>query len=237
VAFLFALLATPVSENPPETVLPAQPAGIWRWLVAAIALCLLAVSARFWPGEIFAEKARAALRDDHNADALAFARRGLAWDKNNPFLYSYLGEAQHFLTLSAPDPATARGLQEDAAAAFAAGLKLFPQDTGLLLRLAQVFDLLGRFPEADEVFHRLFRYDPLFGNVYAYYGLHWQLQRRIRTAERCFRLADQLGEREISPKALENIERMKNDPVSRTLLDVFPDVAIDLPAEHLLPKP
>jgi len=237
VAFLFALLATPVSENPSGTVAPPRPAGAWRWLVAAVALSLLALSVRFWPGEIFAQKARVALRDDHNTEALDFARRGIAWEKENPYLYGYLGEARHFLTLHAPDAATARTLQEDAVAAYADGLMLFPHDTGLLLKQAQVLDLLGRYPEAEEVFQRLFRYDPLFENVYAYYGLHWQMQRRIKTAERCFRLAVQLGEREIAPKALENIARLKNDPVTRSLVNVFPDVGIDLPAERFLPKP
>ena len=62
-----------------------------------------------------------------------FAQRGIAWDKENPYLYGYLGDAQHFLTLNAPDPASAIKLHEDALAAYSAGLKLFPQDTGLLL--------------------------------------------------------------------------------------------------------
>ncbi len=64
------------------------------------------------PGEFFAEKARVALRDDRNADALALARRGVAWEKKNPFLYGYLGEAEHFLTLTATDEPSARMLHE-----------------------------------------------------------------------------------------------------------------------------
>jgi O-antigen ligase len=238
VAFLFGLLAMPVSrENLPETAEPERPAGIWRWLTLIVAICLLLLSARFWPGEIFAEKARVALRDNRNAEALALAKHGLAWEKHNPWLYGYLGEATHFLTLTAPDTATGQVLEENAAAAYADALKIFPYDTGLLLKQAQIFDLLGRFPEAEQNFQQMFRYDPLFGNIYAYYGLHWELQRRIKTAERCFRVADQLGEHEISRPELEKIARARNNPLTGTLLDVFPDVMGELPAERVLPKP
>jgi O-antigen ligase len=238
VAFLFGLLATPIStEEMLETAPAPRPAGIWRWLVGAVAMCLLVLSARLWPGEFYAEKARMALRDDHNADALAFARKGMAWEKHNPFLYGYLGEALHFLTLTAPDVATAQSLHEDALMAYAEGLKIYPRDTGLLLKKAQVLDVMGRYPEAEQVFEELFRLDPMFGNIYAYFGLHWQLQRHMQTAERCFRVADELGEREIAGPALQNIDRLKKDPVSQSLLNVFPDVPVDLPAEHLFAKP
>ncbi|MEI9896274.1 MAG: hypothetical protein WDN28_21030 [Chthoniobacter sp.] len=64
-------------------------------------------------------------------------------------------------------------------------MKLFPRDTGLLLKQAQVLDLLGRFADANNIFQRLLVVDPMFGNVYAYYGLHWQLQKRIKPAELC----------------------------------------------------
>jgi tetratricopeptide (TPR) repeat protein len=201
-----------------------------------VAVVLLGISVRLWPGEIFAEKARVALRDSRNAEALEFARRGLAWEKRNPNLYGYLGDAQHFLTLNAPDAASARMLHEDAVLAYEAGLKLFPHDTGLLLKEAQALDLLERFPEAEEVFQRLFQYDPLFENVYAYYGLHWQLQRRMKAAEQCFKIASRLGENEISPKWLDYIERLKANPVGQALLSVDPDVPLDLPAERVLPK-
>ena len=238
VAFLCGILAAPVStENLLEPGKALRPAGLWRWSMAALALVLLALSARFWPGEIFAEKARMALRDDRNSEALAFARRGIAWEKNNPFLYGYLGEALHFLTLNAPDRVAARSLHEEALEAYAQGLKIYPHDTGLLLKEAQIYDLMGRYPEAGQDFEQLLHLDPMFENIYAYYGLHWQLQRYMRTAERCYRVADHLGEHEITGPALQNIDRLKKDPVSQSLLGVFPDVPIDLPAEHLFPKP
>jgi O-antigen ligase len=238
VAFLCGILAAPVStENVLEPEKTERPAGLWRWSMAALALVLLGLSARFWPSEIFAEKARMALRDDRNSEALTFARKGIAWEKHNPFLYGYLGEALHFLTLTAPNPAAAESLHDDALQAYAQGLKIYPHDTGLLLKEAQVLDVMRRYPEAEQVYEQLLQLDPMFGTIYAYYGLHWQLQRHILTAERCYRVADKLGEHEITGPALQNIDRLKKDPVSQSLLGVFPDVPIDLPAEYILAKP
>jgi tetratricopeptide (TPR) repeat protein len=237
VAFLFGILARPVSDSALENTSAAPPAGWWRWFGALVALVTLLFSLRLLPGEIFAEKARVALRDDRNADAVALARRGLAWEKRNPFLYGYLGEAEHFLTLSAPDSATARALHEDAVTAYEHGLNIFPQDTGLLLKQAQILDLLGRFPEADEIFQRLLKYDPLFQNVYAYYGLHWQLQNRFKAAEFCFRVAKRLGETEISTRGLQKIEQLKTNPLAQTFISDSREPQLNLPAAWLLDEP
>ncbi|MDR3406690.1 MAG: O-antigen ligase family protein [Chthoniobacter sp.] len=234
VAFLFGLLASPSNAPNNDTNEPVKAAGGWRWLAAAMAVALLGLSARAFPGEFFAEKARVALRDDRNADALSFARRGIAWERSNPFLYGYLAEAEHFLTLSAPDTTSARMLQEDAATDYESALKLFPQDTGLLLKEAQVLDLLGRFSEAEDIFQRLFKCDPLFENVYAFYGLHWQLQKRMKAAELCFRIAKRLGETEISPTGLQSIEQLKANPLGQAVYSHFADPQLNLPAEWIL---
>ncbi|MEP6667594.1 MAG: O-antigen ligase family protein [Chthoniobacter sp.] len=237
VAFLFGILARPMGDSEGESGQPVQAAGWWRWLAAAVAVVLLGLSARLLPGEILAEKARVALRDDRNSDALALANRGLAWEKKNPFLYGYRGEAEHFLTLSAPDEVAAHILHEDAATDYERALKLFPQDTGLLLKEAQILDLMGRYADAEDVFQRLFKCDPLFGNVYAFYGLHWQLQKRMKAAELCFRVAKKLGETEISPKSLQNLEQLKADPMAQTLFSHFTEPQLNLPAEWILSEP
>lgn len=237
VAFLFGVMARPISVPALEDAPPAKPAGSWRWFGAAVAAVTLVASLRLLPGEIYAEKARAALRDDRNADARAFAQQGLAWEKKNPFLYGYLGEAEHFLTFGSTNSATALALNEDALGAYAAGSKLFPQDTGLLLKQAQILDQLGRFPEAEEVFQRLLKYDPLFENVYAYYGLHWQLQNRIKAAELCFRIADHLGGTDISTKGLQNIQQLKTNPLAQMLIANSPEPRLDLPAAWILDRP
>lgn len=237
VAFLFGILAAPIGDRTLGHTQPLKPAGGWRWLPVSITLVLMVVSARLLPGEVWTEKARVALRDDRNAEARDLARRGLVWEKKNPFLYGYLGEAEHFLTLGASDAASAHWQDEDAAKAYEEALKLYPRDTGLLLKYAQILDLLQRHDEAEEVFRRLFQCDPLFGNVYSYYGLHWQLQNRMKAAETCFRIGKVLGEREISSRGLESIQRLKANPVTQSLIDNSPEPVLDLPAEWVLSIP
>jgi len=237
VAFLFGLLATPVGDPSFAAGESEKPAGLWRWLPVAIAIVLAAGSIRLLPGEVLAEKARVALRDDRNDEARDLARKAVEWEKKNPFLYGYLGEAEHFLTLNAPDQTTAFFLHEDAATAYQSALKLYPQDTGLLLKYAQILDLLQRYGEADEVFQTLFHSDPLFGNVYAYYGLHWQLQNRMKSAELCFRVAKRLGELEISNRGLQSIEQLKSNPVAQALMANSPEPLLNLPAEWVLNEP
>jgi len=237
VAFLFGLMARPVGTLVFEETPASQPAGWWRWFGAAVALVTLVFSLRLLPGEVYAEKARVALRDERNTDAVTFARQGLAWEKKNPFLYGYLGDAEHFLTQGNTDSASVRALHEDALEAYDSGLKLFPQDTGLLLKKAQVLDLLGRFSAAEEVFQLLLKYDPLFQNVYAYYGLHWQLQNRFNNAELCFQVARRLGDTDISAKALPNIQQVKANPLVLTLMSNSPEPQLDLPAAWLLQEP
>ncbi|EDY20278.1 O-antigen polymerase [Chthoniobacter flavus Ellin428] len=237
VAFLFGLMARPVGALAPEQAPAPKPAGWWRWLGAAVALVTLVFSLRLLPGEVYAEKARVALRDERNTDAVAFARQGLAWEKKNPFLYGYLGEAEHFLTQGNTESASVLALHEDAIEAYASGLKLFPQDTGLLLKKAQVLDLMGRFSDAEEVFQQLLKYDPLFENVYAYYGLHWQLQNRINDAELCFRIAERLGGTDISTKGLQNLQQTKANPLVQTLMANSHEPRLDLPAAWILQQP
>lgn len=237
VAFLFGVIAAPVSDRNFTSDQPTKPAGWWRWMPVAIAVVLAVVSIRLLPGEVFAERARVALRDDRNADARDAAQKGLEWEKKNPFLYGYLGEAEHFLTLNTPDAASARALDENAATAYESALRLFPQDTGHLLKYAQILDLLHRYDDAEEVFQRLFKQDPIFGNVYAYYGLHWQLQNRMKTAELSFRIAKRLGETEISTKGLQSIEQLKANPLAQAFMDSSPEPVLYLPAEWILHEP
>ena len=113
---------------------------------------------------------------------------------------------------------------ESAAEAYQEGLRLFPRDTRLLLVLGRTLDLAGRFAEADEVFQRAIAGDPNFGNVYAYYGLHFKLQRRWTEAELYLRKANALSEVEISPAALAEIEQFKNSELGKKLLPPAPEL-------------
>lgn len=219
VAFLFGILARPVHEPG----VGAARLDWLRWVLPGVGVVLLACCVRFFPGEYYAEKARVALRDERYSEAVAFAEKGLELEKKSPNLYGHLGDAKHFLTRDLADPAGRVTLHEQSVEALRSGLQLFPRDTGLLLKLARSYSLLNRLPEAEDVFHRVFECDPNFGLGYAYYGLHWEMQRRIRTAERNFRKAQSLGETEISAKGLRRIEQLKKSPVGQALMSGFPE--------------
>ena len=187
------------------------------------------IAGRYLPGEVWAERARVALRDDRNADAIPLAERGLAWDPKNPNLFAHVGEAKHFLTQDVTDPVAQRALHLKSAEAYRKALQLFPQDTGLLLNLGQTLDLLGNFREAEDVYERAFECDPNSGNVYAYYARHLQMRRLFKSAERYYRRALSFSQWPVAVEGLASIERMKQDPVSRTMMSLSPEPDDDTP--------
>jgi hypothetical protein len=50
-------------------------------------------------------------------------------------------------------------------------------------------------------------------------------------------VAAALEEKSIAPQALQNIEKLKADPVARSLISAVPEPDIELPAEAVLPPP
>jgi len=221
-AMLFGILATPSADLKPVGEKPRGGAG-QAWVVPAIAVALLVLAVPLLPGEYYCELARRALRDRRYEESRALAERAVGYERKNPNLYFYLGQARHFLTQGMEDPVARAALHEQAAEAYEEGLKLFPKDTRLLLKLGQTLDLAGRFAEADVIYQRAIDGDPNFGNVYAYYGLHFQLQRRLQDAEFYFRKARDLGETIISGPALTQIEQFKNSEVGKRLLLLAPE--------------
>ncbi len=229
-AFIFGILATPLGAGMARPV--AAPATgsqpWWRWVSFALAVLLLVIAGRYLPGEYYAERSRVALRDDHFEEAVDFAAKGLEWEQKNPYLFGHFAEAKHFLTLHSPDEASGRVLHEEAVTAYRKAVQIYPRDTGLLLKFGQTLDLLGQFPEAREVYRSAIAGDPNFGNVYAYYGRHWLLQRHFRTAERYYQHAASLGEKELSPRGLDRIAKLRQNPLGETLISGTPEPESDL---------
>jgi len=222
-AMLFAIMATPSADLKPVGEKPRRGSGWQAWVVPPVAVALLALAVPLLPGEYYCELARRALRDRRYEESRALAERALGYERKNPNLFFYLGQARHFLTEGMEDSVARAALHEQAAEAYEEGLKLFPKDTRLLLKLGQTLDLAGRFADADVIYRRAIDGDPNFGNVYAYYGLHFQLQRRLQDAEFYFRKARELGETTISGPALTQIEQFKNSEVGRRLLPPSPE--------------
>jgi O-antigen ligase len=90
----------------------------------------------------------------------------------NPDLYLYLGEAYRMIATRIPDPYINQEFFADAAAAFEAGLKVFPQDENMLVRYGQVLDGLERFDDAEKVYLRALSWDPRFDTIHTYYETH-----------------------------------------------------------------
>jgi hypothetical protein len=221
-AVLFAIVATPTSVSS-RTGAPSQNGTRWfRWIAPSTAVVLLALAVPRFSGEYFGEMARRALRDREYDKARQLAERAIESEKKNPNLYFYLGEARHFLTLEIKDPVAVAALHEQAAEAYEEGLRLFPKDTRLLLKLGQTLDLAGRYEDADAVYRRAIENDPNFGNVYAYYGLHWMVLRHYKLAQRYFRKAGSLGEWEVSGPGLAQIEEIRKSPLGSVLMESKP---------------
>ena len=230
-AILFAILATPSVDQKASGEKAFRPLGWMPGVAPVLGVGMLILGVPLMAGEYYCELARRALRDRRYEEARALAERAVGYERKNPNLYFYLGEARHFLTKDMEDPVARAALFEQAVEAYQEGLKLFPRDTRLLLMLGRTLDLAGRFAEAEEVFQRAIAGDPNFGNVYAYYGLHFKLQRRLSEAEFYLRKANFLHEVDISTPALAEIEAFKNSELGKKLLPADPAEpgALDLP--------
>jgi O-antigen ligase len=180
-AFVFGILANSgVGQN------ESAPRNSWRLLPWYALLLLLSValglqSRRLWPGEFFAEQARAALRDNRPFAALSFARKGLQFEKRNPQLFYYLGRAR-FLAGEHQKSEPARASFYGAALpAYESARDLAPLDEAYWLESALTYDALERFPEAEWMFGEVRRLDPRSEADKKYYEAHLKLWKELGT--------------------------------------------------------
>lgn len=173
-AFLFGLLANP--EIPEETPAPDAPASeallAGRRALSVIGGALLGLALVAWPGECFTEKGRIHLRSGEFAAAAASTGRAWQLDSWNPFSAFFLGEACRLAVAGEPDYAARQALRNRAERAYAAGLRLFPQDENLLVRRAQVLGELKRLDEAEASFQAALAADPQLGILRQLYDEH-----------------------------------------------------------------
>ena len=233
-AFLLGILASPSADIRGASDTPRPGSGWLPWMAPAVSAVLLGLAIPLMPGEYLGELARRAVRDGRYDEGSALAGQALTWERKNPNLYFHLAEARHYKTLEVEDPVGRAALHEQAAEAYEEALRLFPRDTRLLLKLGQTLDLAGRFDEAETIYQRAIAGDPNFGNVYAYYGLHFKLLRRFKLAEETLRKARDLGETEISTPALAEIAQFRNSELGRRMLSNSPE---EQPAPEPAPPP
>jgi hypothetical protein len=229
-AMWLGILANPRSDDP-ERPLRWRIGGPWlRFSLPLVSLALIAFSVPRMQGEYYGERARMCVRDQMNPEAVQYAERAIQLDPKNPRLYAYVGEAKHNLAMLQKDPGAAYRLHAEAALALSEGLKYFPTDTQLLLKLARTLDNIQKYAEADVVYRAAIEADPNFGNVYAYYGHHYFLQRRLLRAEKLYSRAMQLQEAEVAPLGMKDIARYREMASKEETSDFYP--IEDLPGDE-----
>ena len=170
VAFVFGVLANAGAQHQAKLPEPRPSILGWRLVLAAIALFVAIESVRLLPGEYFAERARAALRDDQIESGTGYALRGLARERNNPNLYQYLGSARFEQAES--NAATAAQFYQEALAAFETGRALAPREEAFAIGMADAYDALGRFNEGEWMYQEALALDPRSTSLNSLYQAH-----------------------------------------------------------------
>ena len=160
-AFVFGILANPGTPQRAPASPPLLGPGAWRLVLPVLGLIILIQCARLLPGEYFTERARTALRDNNPEAALLFAQRGLESERQNPYLYQYLGSAFFEKGDDLESSLAVRTSAYKAAlSAFENARALAPLDKTFPVALGSLYDLLGRFPEAEWMFNEALALDP-----------------------------------------------------------------------------
>ncbi len=180
VALVFAVLAAPglVEE---ERTRSAVPRLTPRFAVAIPALALLLLCIRHLPGEYFADRARLALWREDSGAAAELALKALEHEGQNPHIYFYLGRALRASAADLADPEEQRPLYETAIKAHAKAQRLAPLDATYPLEQAMLYDKLGRFEQAEQMFARAQARDPRAVYIAQEYRAHQELWDKSRT--------------------------------------------------------
>ena len=176
-AFVFGIIANPGVRGGSEPAAPRRGGIGLRLAVVALGILMLVQCVRLLPGEYFAERARTSLRDEKLAEAIGYALKGLAWESGNPDLYAYLGRARLGVGYNMAHPAARASFYNAAIDAFQSARALAPREQSFALTLGLLYDLLGRFDEAEQVLQVALQLDPKSVAVRQYYDAHLERQR------------------------------------------------------------
>jgi O-antigen ligase len=180
VAFVFGMIANPGPKASAE-MSPHRTKLTPALIVAALGIVLIVQSIRLIPGEFYAARARAVLGDEHPADALSLATRALANEQRNPNIFFCVGRAELALgdqaRQSGKEPGIVASHYDAALTAFDRARQIAPLEEAYPLDMAYVFDLTGRFTEAEWMFHIARSLDPrsvAIGHLYQAHLERWR---------------------------------------------------------------
>ncbi len=236
-AMIFGMLASPGIEerrvrsrsDPGETPHKSSYRGIRMAYGAALpALGVLLILSGIWlrlpvlplpgalqppplRGEILGEQARVALRNGAYAEAIDLGRRALALQQRDPEIYFTAGEANRAMARSLTNRTLRRPYYETAVEAYRNGLKIFPKDENLLVRLGQALDGLSQFPEAGEAYKKAIELDANLGVLHAYYAAHLRACGRTEEAKAELTVGEDLAKRNLAPLMENALARPKNE--------------------------
>ena len=220
-AFACALLANPGRALRPGAEPSAAGPRAWRerWprlLLPAVGAATLAAAWPRFPGELWAERARVAVRDEHWLEGARLARRGLELETRNPDLYFYLGESRFGPARTAASPAVARSFYLAAAEAYADGVQRFPQDARLLIRLGLAQSMAGREAAAVDTLAGAVRWDPQSARVRAAHAFTLRRAGQLEAAEAEYRFAVNLM---ADPRVVAGLEESQRARMAAGRLD------------------
>ena len=171
-AFVFGVLANPGAWLAGTEGTPAPRRWIPRLAVALLGLVMLVQTARLWPAEYFAEKARVALRSGDAGAAIFFANKSVDYDQTNPEVFAYLGRARLGIGFETANPRAQTSLYLAGADALEAARALAPLEENYPLTLGMLYDLLGRYAEGEWMLDLALDLDPRGEAVQQYYQAH-----------------------------------------------------------------
>ena len=162
-------------------------------------------------GENLGEQARVALRNGSFPEAIDLGRHALALQTRNPEIYFTMGEANRAMARSLTSRTLRRPYYEAAAESYRNGLKIFPKDENLLVRLGQALDGLNEFPEAAEAYKKAIELDPNLGVLHVYYAAHLRACGRTEEAQAELTAGEDLAKRNLAPLMENALARPKNE--------------------------
>ncbi|MEI8108310.1 MAG: O-antigen ligase family protein [Verrucomicrobiota bacterium] len=176
VAFFFGILAQPQPPNLTPQTTSTQNTKSRLLLLPFLSLALLLGSLLAYPGEFFSEQSRIRLREFDYPNSILYAQQSIRLDPWNPFTFTYLGEAYRVQAEEEESYDDRQSARQQANLAYQSGLRLFPQDTTLLLRRAQVLDRLRLFDQAEASFQLAIAADPRLSSIRQAHSAHQLLQ-------------------------------------------------------------